>query len=87
MNIDAKNEFMETLKDTFLKRLDFCLDAYMRLGKERDIADFAVLMKMVETRAADTCKNEKYQELYTLSAKVSAAEQLVILNWDNIFAE
>lgn len=87
MNINAKNEFLEALKDTFLKRLDFYLDAYMRLGKNRDIADFAVLMKMVETRAADTCKNEKYQELYTLSAKVSAAEQLLILNWDNIFAE
>ena len=53
----------------------------------RGIGDFAVLMKLIETRAADTCKNEKYQELYTLSAKVSAAEQLLILNWDNIFAE
>lgn len=87
MNINAKNEFLEALKDTFLKRLDFCLDAYMRLGKGRDIADFAMLMKLIETRAADTCKNEKLQELYTLSAKVTAAEQLLILNWDKIFAE
>ena len=87
MNIDAKNEFLEALKDTFLKRLDFYLDAYMRLGKNRDITDFAILMKMVENRAADTCKNKKYQELYTLSAKVSAAEQLLILNWDNIFGK